>query len=332
MLTIVMYHYVRDLPRTRWPRIKGLRTDLFDGQLDYLTRHYTMCSMGDVAAAAGGHEKLPPNACLLTFDDGLIDHYNVVFPRLMWRGLTGCFYPSAGAVTEHKVLDVHKIQFLLASIDDLHQLKDEVLLRLRPYRDKFDIPSDELLLTRHARPGLYDSADVMFLKRLLQFVLPLPCRNAIIDDLFHRHVSSDEATFATELYMNVEQLQLMAGSGMEIGGHGYSHDWLGEMTPEGQVRDIDQSLTFLSLVRGTDVESFSFCYPHGSYNGDTLEILKQRGCALSLTINVGLAHSLDSPLELERLDTNDLPTSGDAPVSKWTERAGRLGHAPDRAA
>ena len=39
MLTVVMYHYVRDLPRTRFPAIHGMRLEHFEGQLDYLTKH-----------------------------------------------------------------------------------------------------------------------------------------------------------------------------------------------------------------------------------------------------------------------------------------------------
>jgi hypothetical protein len=38
-LTIVMYHFVRDLARSRYPAIKALTVDAFRGQLDYLARH-----------------------------------------------------------------------------------------------------------------------------------------------------------------------------------------------------------------------------------------------------------------------------------------------------
>jgi hypothetical protein len=36
---------------------------------------------------------------------------------------------------------------------------------------------------------------------------------------------------------------------------------------------------------------------------------------------VDVIKDLGSPLELPRLDTNDLPTAGTAPVSAWTLRA-----------
>ena len=114
-LTIVMYHYVRDRARTRYPGLKVRSVEEFEGQLDYITRHYHVCGMEEVRAAARGDHGLPPNACLLTFDDGLRDHFTTVFPRLLERGLPGCFYPPVAAVEARRVLDTHKIQIILAA-------------------------------------------------------------------------------------------------------------------------------------------------------------------------------------------------------------------------
>ena len=58
-LTIVMYHYVRELPFTRYPRIKGLMTRRFVGQLDYLARHYHFVTVEQCVAALRGKAKLP---------------------------------------------------------------------------------------------------------------------------------------------------------------------------------------------------------------------------------------------------------------------------------
>ena len=50
------------------------------------------------------------------------------------------------------------------------------------------------------------------------------------------------------------------------------------------------------------------CYPYGAYNSDTLDILKDRKCAVGLTTKVGIAKiPQDHGLELPRYDTNDFP-------------------------
>ena len=117
---------LRDGPN-RLPRIKGLLTSNFDGQLDYIAKHYSVCKLADVVEASRGERELPTNACVLTFDDGLADHYQTVYPRLLERGFTGAFFPPARPLQERCVLDVHKIQFVLAAMEDHDQLAAEIL-------------------------------------------------------------------------------------------------------------------------------------------------------------------------------------------------------------
>jgi hypothetical protein len=55
------------------------------------------------------------------------------------------------------------------------------------------------------------------------------------------------------------------------------------------------------------------------FNESLLKIIRQKGCGLGLTIEVGLAELGEiDPLLIPRLDTNDLPKSPDSPVSQWT--------------
>jgi peptidoglycan/xylan/chitin deacetylase (PgdA/CDA1 family) len=318
MLTIVTYHYVRDLGRSRYPAIKGLTTQRFEGQLDYLTRHYTVCSFGQVIAALRGGEALPRNACLLTFDDGLLDHYVTVFPRLVERGIVGSFYPSAAPVEEHRVMDVHKIHFILAAAPEPSQLAGEILALLRQHGTVDDLPSDEELYRRYGVPGRYDPPEVVFVKRMLQRALPEPVRSRIVDILFARYVSEDEPAFSSELYMDLAQMRCMVRYGMEIGGHGARHVWLETLPRSEQAEEIDRTVQFLTNVYERPPADWVMCYPHGSFNSETLELLAQSNCTFGLTVVPGLESDLSRPLQLRRLDTNDLPCSGDAELSSWT--------------
>jgi predicted Zn-dependent protease len=57
-----MYHYVRPIAASAWPRIKGLEVGLFREQLGYLQRHYTLVGMNDVLAALAGEAPLDSHA------------------------------------------------------------------------------------------------------------------------------------------------------------------------------------------------------------------------------------------------------------------------------
>ena len=50
-LTIVMYHYVRPIAESAYPRIKGLELDLFRAQLEYMRRHYNPVSVEELLAS-----------------------------------------------------------------------------------------------------------------------------------------------------------------------------------------------------------------------------------------------------------------------------------------
>jgi peptidoglycan/xylan/chitin deacetylase (PgdA/CDA1 family) len=327
-LTIVMYHYVRDLAHSRYPGLKARSIEEFDGQLDYLTRHYRVCSTRDVLAAARGERVLPPNACLLTFDDGFLDHFAVVFPRLVDRGLSGSFYPPVAAVEERRVLDTHKVQIVLAEAPDHGKVARRILDMLEDYRGECELPSADALYRQYAQVSRFDGPEVMFIKRVLQRGLPEAVRAAITGRLFDEYAGADEPTVAGELYMDLSQLRTMVRFGMEVGGHGAEHVWLDSLGYADQAAEIARTAAFLARVHGQPPADWVMCYPFGAYNADTLSLLPAAGCALGLTTRVDLAMNLCTPLELPRLDTNDLPLGGEALANEWTRRSGSLGGAP----
>jgi hypothetical protein len=129
-ITIVMYHYVRDLSRSRYPGLKALQIEKFEQQLGRFLEQYSICSFAQVIASVRHGEELPPSACVLTFDDGLADHFEVVFPRLMDRGLIAAFFPPARPLQDGGLLDVHKVQFVLATMTRHDDLANELTIEI----------------------------------------------------------------------------------------------------------------------------------------------------------------------------------------------------------
>ena len=106
-ITIVMYHYLREIQNSSYPNFKGLEFSGFKRQLDYLSEQYEIISANQLIDYIRGNiSRLPANSCLLTFDDGFKDHVEYVLPELKRRGLYGCFSPPAGPIVDERVLDV----------------------------------------------------------------------------------------------------------------------------------------------------------------------------------------------------------------------------------
>jgi peptidoglycan/xylan/chitin deacetylase (PgdA/CDA1 family) len=317
-MTIVMYHYVRELHRSRYPAIKGLDVEAFRQQLAYFRRHYEVIRAEEMIEAyrrvgLGEPWPLPPNALLLTFDDGYLDHYRYVCPILDEMGFQGSFFPPAQAITERVPLLVNKIHFLLASVDPA-KLVPEILAEVEP------LEPPQQFYNRIAVANRFDPAEVIFIKRALQVELPEALRDRITSRLFREYVTADEAAFAEELYLSVDQVRSMVRHGMFVGSHSYSHPWLGRLSPEEQAREVDLSLTFLQTV-GAPLEGWIMCYPYGSSNESLWDLLRQKGASLGLTTEVAMATPQSSPLQLPRLDTNDLPKLAAAQPNDWTVAA-----------
>lgn len=317
-LTVIMYHYVRDLKNSRYPSIKGLDKKLFIEQLEYLRRHYSFVTMEQVIAAGKNGELLPPKAVLLTFDDGYAEHFNVVFPILKNRGIQGSFFAPIKAITENHILDVNKIHFILASSKDLSQIIDELKCLLKQYGKEYDLESFETYYQKLAQATRFDCAEVIFIKRLLQVELRLEIRKIIIDILFKKTVGIEESVFSRELYMNVEQLKCMADAGMHIGSHGFDHFWLNSLSYEQQRFEIEKSVEFIRDIYAENFKGWTICYPYGAYNDDTLALLKEYDCAAGFTTEVEIANiAVGDNFTLPRLDTNDIPKDKDANVNNW---------------
>jgi peptidoglycan/xylan/chitin deacetylase (PgdA/CDA1 family) len=317
-LTVVMYHYVRPIRSGPTPRLKGLEVEAFRGQLAYLRRHYQPVGIADVVAAGRGETALPPNAVLLTFDDGYRDHVETVCPLLLDAGMTAAFYPIVDAVLHNELLGVNKLHFVLALAPDTTRVVEALERLIVADPEATRLPSLEELRACHRHATRLDDADVIYVKRLIQMALPVPMRKRISDVLFREFVTTDESGFAGELYASAAELRALAAAGMHIGCHGASHHWMSRLDRKAQAEEVEKSLRLLDHL-GLKRADFTFCYPYGDYDQTSIEVLEAAGCAAAFTAEVAIADVAPANmLRLPRLDTIDLPVEADAMPNRWT--------------
>jgi peptidoglycan/xylan/chitin deacetylase (PgdA/CDA1 family) len=80
----------------------------------------------------------------------------------------------------------------------------------------------------------------------------------------------------TEKYLSsddVKNISLMGNS--EIGTHGHTHTRLSTLDYEKQLDELSESKKILESLINSKIDCVS--YPHGSYNSDTLELVKKTG-------------------------------------------------------
>lgn len=305
-LTIIMYHYVRDLARSRYPQVNGLPVQDFQHQVRYVQDHYTVVSGERLVATVTGDAELPPNAALLTFDDGYLDHFTNVFPILDEAGIPGCFFPPARCILDDEVLEVNKIHHVLASVSDIDKIEERVFRMMQKWGDASELRSRDEYRAAVAGDHRFDKPQVVLVKRLLQRELPATLRRRILDRLFDMCVDVPEEVLARELYMDMHQVRCLQRHGMYVGGHGDQHEWMNRLEPDEQRAEVDRTVRFLRRV-GTPPDQWIMCYPYGAHDASLRRYLRKQGCAVALSTEPRVADvERDHPLVLPRLDANDM--------------------------
>lgn len=318
-LITIMYHYVRDLKHSRYPKIKAMDLKQFEQQLDFFEEHFNIITMEEVIHAWNLEKRasLPEKALLLTFDDGYIDNYTNIFPILKKRHLQGSFFIPGKTINENKILNVNKIHFILASANK-ETLLNDIFHLLEDRRKEYNLPPIEQLYREYAKPFRYDDKDTIFIKRILQTGVNERLRNEIANILFDKYVGIPEENFSRELYMNRDQIHCMKEDGMFIGLHGYDHYWLGNLDEEKMRMDIDKAKEVLR--DWIDPDCWVLNYPFGSYNEKVLSYIQENGCKLAMTSKVDVADIQKySKYILPRLDCNAFPPKSND-YKKYLER------------
>ena len=296
----IMYHYVRDLKKSNFPGIKGLDVREFENQLIFLSKNYNVISLEDFYLGNFNPNK---KTCVLTFDDGYIDHYEFVLDKLLKYNMKGAFFAPVDVISGNKVLDVNKIHLILASASE-----DLILSRIKYHFSKLISENSlDYYIKKIDTFSRYDTKKTIIIKRLLQTVLDLDIRSFICNKLMEEFLNKSEGELSNELYLNHHQISEMIDFGMHFGSHGKSHFWFNSLNLKQQEFEIKESIKFLdSLYKKNYL--LTMCYPYGSFNKETLSLMKKYKFKLGLTTIPKIYNtSKDNVLLIPRLDTNDYP-------------------------
>lgn len=295
MLTVVMYHYVRNTDGTKFPGLHSRNLKQFDFQLSYLQANF------QIAALDALDESFEPSA-LLTFDDGLKDHYFNVFPALKKNKIFGAFFVSSLPILKPVVLDVHKIQLLLGSQPHDHLLelltRELGAQRIRDYEESDAISDDT---------ARFDKQRTILFKRLLQRDLEQPLRSEVLHKIFSHFHAGEEQRISKELYMSLNELHELKAAGMVIGNHTVSHQWLGYLDFAEAKREILECENLLIQEGLMDQELKTIAYPYGNSNSQLETYLSDLNYKWAFTT---VAEHWDPTqfvaMRIPRLDTNDV--------------------------
>jgi peptidoglycan/xylan/chitin deacetylase (PgdA/CDA1 family) len=262
-----------------------MTVDEFREQIKYISKNYKIISTRDIP----NQLELEDKCAVLTFDDGLLDHYHVA-EILSDMNITGTFLIPTQSVRDRIVIKSHKIQFILASIDE-KELVQRILSTTPCYI------SNTYLWNKYSTSKWKNnwwSPEMVFTTNILR---QYDTDNSITNKLFAKIVTEDEEDFCNDLYLNESQIHNIVEAGHDIGSHGYSSEGL--TTVGNQEYDISESLKYVRKFCDKDL----ICsYPNGVYNKDTIELMGKHGCKYAYTTIKNIIDKDTSMLEIPRYD------------------------------
>lgn len=311
-VSIIAYHYVREIKKSNYPNLKGIEYNLYKKQINYFKKNFNIISAEDLNYLLNSKKKVEfkKPLLMLTFDDGYIDHYEYVFPTLIKNKIKGCFYPPV-KIFKDKMLNVNKIHFILEMVKNRNIILNDLILFVKK---KYNINlknSDFSKIINFSKKlskkiPEFDDKQTIIIKKLLQIYLPNKVRNVSCDYLFNKFVKIKEKNLANKTYVNIKKLREMKENGMHIGCHGVDHQRWDKWSFKNQEKEILQSKNFFKK-NGLYSDTFSVCYPWGSYNRNSKNVLKKLSVSFGLTSDTGnfFINSKYNRYLLPRYDANE---------------------------
>ena len=291
-----MYHDIRDPKESLFPRRLTLRSFVsplqFKRQLKFITENYRVIEPQYLK------ENLKEDCAILTFDDGLKDHY-LVAELLHQAKLNATFLIPTLAIRDRKAAKAHKIQFVLAAISE-KKVVENIFELIGSETNARDILWNTFSVSRH--PNNWWSKEMVFVTNFLRHHA---AGDTITDKLFIKFVTQDEKDFCSDFYLTSAEVEYMAKCGMIIGGHGYHSTGLAGS--KSQEEEIKESLLYAASFSAPPL---SFSYPQGSYDDDTVSYVKTYNCEFAYTTRAKNITPNTNLLKIPRFDApQTLPLS-----------------------
>ncbi len=304
MLLAVGYHYVRESANYPHPAIYPVRPAQLEAQLGELGRHFAFVSGDAILEAVHSGKPLPPRACLITFDDGLRCQYENALPVLDRLNVPALFFVCGRPLERGRALHVHRVHFVRANV-----APGDIAAALRARATRAGVSRVEFDRQREiaCRTYRYDEPEAALVKWYLNFGLERDEAERFVEALFGDLVD-DEAAWCEATYMGRSQVRDLAER-RYLGHHTFDHLPLATLDEAQMHQQVTSNQRLLGEISG-GLEIPFVSYPYGGENAvgrREAKFCQEVGLKLGFTVERAINATLEDPLLLARVDTNDAP-------------------------
>lgn len=308
---LINFHYISLDGECRPYKVKSRSQDEFERQVEYVAKNFLKLNVHDPEQYSY-YSNSAEHAFILTFDDGYREHLNAA-RILRSHDLNGIFFPCKSSTSGHPLIP-NLIHALLATDYPPKKILGRIESILLQHKLTLTLNGAEYISLADYSKMLVDNSrftkcpSTILIKRILQRDLAsISERMQVINQLTSELNITDLDW--KDIYMNAEMLREIKDLGMLIGSHGLTHEHLSSLSNQCQSQEIRESLNWLKgqNLLNTTASPVTMCYPYGSYNKTTIELLEQNDIQFGFTVKQGPCTSVkgDNRFMIPRWDTND---------------------------
>jgi peptidoglycan/xylan/chitin deacetylase (PgdA/CDA1 family) len=223
--------------------------EVFEAQLKFIKKHLSIITLESLAQQIVNGSETACNDIALTFDDGLRNHYTIVYPILAKLGIPATFFVCPDLIESRSWL-----------------WNQEASVRLRLLA-----PNQRAALCRELQAPMGSVESIVAWMKTVGLAARTSAEAAIRERTpGFKPTAEDQEQYGTITW---EELAAMDPALVSIGSHTMSHPILTTLNPVDLAYEVRESKLWLEQRLQRLVKHF--CYPNGNYNEAVLECVSE---------------------------------------------------------
>ena len=284
-VVILTYHRVVSDQMVRDEHIQPgmyVRGQSFEAHIAYLRKRFTIVSLDELLDLWRTNQlKSNQSYCVITFDDGWQDNYQIAFPVLAKYHVPATIFLATDFIGTARWFWPDQMMFLLE--------KGRQHTTGSADQQSFSAALEETVgVTLSAADGMFRRVETgapVDPNAIIEF-----CKGVEVDrihqiiDRLSRAIHMDLPTH--RVLLNWDEVREMAGKGVTFGSHSCSHRIMTQIPLSDVKRELIESRRTI-LEQGIKPVPV-FCYPNGNFDWDIQELVRESGYIAAVGCEVGL--------------------------------------------
>jgi peptidoglycan/xylan/chitin deacetylase (PgdA/CDA1 family) len=273
------YHLIAEKTPSFIKHLYNCLTPLqFVSDLEFLLKNYAPASVDDLKNYIGNEKKSDKPLFFLSFDDGLKECFEVIYPILKEKGIPAAFFINTGFVDNMSMFYRFKTSLIVDKI--WNEPTDGFFKEVAGYLN-ICTPNRKTLEDKVLSLDYSDSDTINHVGKMLE-------------------IDFEEVLKREKPYMTLDQVKELGENGFIIGSHSIDHPVFSALKEQAQIEQFEKSMHFISANFNPEINAFAFPFTDDGISASFMDYMNNSGKVDVTFGTAGIKHD-SSPVHIQRI-------------------------------